>query len=209
MRLKTKSEKDPRNFDLLRFNRLRNSLNRLEFFESMEVKSTIKDSVEVLTLRKLSGLPDSAILKVAGEIRPADAPAGFFALFEYPFKIGFKWPFSPLLRAFMTRFNLSSSQLMPQFWRVIQVIERVTKDWGRTAFSVNDLLTAYSVKPTDYDRYNAILERPWIHDMRAVPSTYHQKIKFPSPWGVQEIVSEKKIARECYKITMKTKSQDI
>ncbi|KAJ9566408.1 hypothetical protein OSB04_002374 [Centaurea solstitialis] len=57
--------------------------------------------------------------------------------------------------------------------------------------------------------YNAILGRPWIHDMKAVPSTYHQKIKFPSPWGVQEIVSEKKIARECYKITMKTKPQDI
>ncbi|KAJ9542724.1 hypothetical protein OSB04_029230, partial [Centaurea solstitialis] len=35
--------------------------------------------------------------------------------------------------------------------------------------------------------YNAILGRPWIHDMKAVPSTYHQKIKFPSPWGVQEI----------------------
>ncbi|KAJ9541250.1 hypothetical protein OSB04_027756 [Centaurea solstitialis] len=35
--------------------------------------------------------------------------------------------------------------------------------------------------------YNTILGRPWIHDMKAVPSTYHQKIKFPSPWGVQEI----------------------
>ncbi|KAJ9535562.1 hypothetical protein OSB04_un001302 [Centaurea solstitialis] len=35
--------------------------------------------------------------------------------------------------------------------------------------------------------YNAKLGRPWIHDMKAVPSTYHQKIKFPSPWGVQEI----------------------
>ncbi|KAJ9555927.1 hypothetical protein OSB04_010541 [Centaurea solstitialis] len=35
--------------------------------------------------------------------------------------------------------------------------------------------------------YNAILGRPWIHDMKAVPSTYHQKVKFPSPWGVQEI----------------------
>ncbi|KAJ9546251.1 hypothetical protein OSB04_025958 [Centaurea solstitialis] len=57
--------------------------------------------------------------------------------------------------------------------------------------------------------YNAILGRPWIHDMKAVPSTYHQKIKFPSPWGVQEIISEKKIARECYKITMKAKLQEV
>ncbi|KAJ9552839.1 hypothetical protein OSB04_016884 [Centaurea solstitialis] len=36
--------------------------------------------------------------------------------------------------------------------------------------------------------YNAILGRPWIHDMKAVPSTYHQKIKFPSPWGSQDRV---------------------
>ncbi|KAJ9535060.1 hypothetical protein OSB04_un001867 [Centaurea solstitialis] len=34
--------------------------------------------------------------------------------------------------------------------------------------------------------YNAILGRPWIHDMKAVPSTYHQKIKFPSSWGSQD-----------------------
>ena len=57
--------------------------------------------------------------------------------------------------------------------------------------------------------YNVILGRPWIHDMKAVPSTYHQTMKFPSPWGVQEIKSERKTARECYKITMKSKPQGI
>ncbi|KAJ9547542.1 hypothetical protein OSB04_020085 [Centaurea solstitialis] len=40
--------------------------------------------------------------------------------------------------------------------------------------------------------YNVILGRPWIHEMKAIPSTYHQKIKFPSPWGIQEIASENK-----------------
>ncbi|KAJ9541697.1 hypothetical protein OSB04_028203, partial [Centaurea solstitialis] len=58
-------------------------------------------------------------------------------------------------------------------------------------------------KPTKFnviDRqsaYNAILGRPWIHDMKAVPSTYHQKIKFPSPWGVQEIASENNVRIMC------------
>ena len=28
--------------------------------------------------------------------------------------------------------------------------------------------------------FNAILGRPWLHAMKAVPSTYHQCIKFPS-----------------------------
>ncbi|XP_057250019.1 uncharacterized protein LOC130591117 [Beta vulgaris subsp. vulgaris] len=34
--------------------------------------------------------------------------------------------------------------------------------------------------------YNIIMRTPWIHKMRAVPSTYHQTIKFPTKWGVQE-----------------------
>ncbi|XP_021714618.1 uncharacterized protein LOC110682570 [Chenopodium quinoa] len=28
--------------------------------------------------------------------------------------------------------------------------------------------------------YNMILRRPWIHEMKAIPSTYHQVIKFPT-----------------------------
>ncbi|XP_010489839.1 PREDICTED: uncharacterized protein LOC104767523 [Camelina sativa] len=35
--------------------------------------------------------------------------------------------------------------------------------------------------------YNAIMACPWIHDMGAIPSTLHQTIKFPTPWGVKEI----------------------
>ena len=32
--------------------------------------------------------------------------------------------------------------------------------------------------------YNVILGRPWIHEMEAVPSTYHQVLRFPTKWGV-------------------------
>ncbi|XP_057790832.1 uncharacterized protein LOC131007937 [Salvia miltiorrhiza] len=38
--------------------------------------------------------------------------------------------------------------------------------------------------------YNVILGRPWIHGMEAVPSTYHQVIRFPTKWGVKEIKGE-------------------
>ncbi|KAJ9539548.1 hypothetical protein OSB04_032281 [Centaurea solstitialis] len=69
-----------------------------------------------------------------------------------------------------------------------------------------DKQTKFNV--VDYQSaYNVILGRPWIHEMKAIPSTYHQKIKFPSPWGIQEIASENKVARECYKITMKTNQE--
>lgn len=35
--------------------------------------------------------------------------------------------------------------------------------------------------------YNIILGRPWIHELKAIPSSYHQTVKFPTPWGIQEI----------------------
>ncbi|XP_022158432.1 uncharacterized protein LOC111024924 [Momordica charantia] len=38
--------------------------------------------------------------------------------------------------------------------------------------------------------YNAILGRPTIHMLRAIPSTYHQSMKFPTPGGVEEIKGE-------------------
>ncbi|KAI3730092.1 hypothetical protein L6452_18768 [Arctium lappa] len=57
--------------------------------------------------------------------------------------------------------------------------------------------------------YNIILGRPWIHDMKAVPSTYHKTMKFPTPWGIQEIKSEPKVARDYYKTTMKPRKQSI
>src|SRR5581483_2655311 len=106
MRLKSTAWKSTRGLDALRFTRLRNSLDRLDFIMSTEVRSTITESLEVGELRELAGLPEGAVVRVAGEIRPADAPTGFFALFEYSFKVGFRWPYTPLARAFMTRFNV-------------------------------------------------------------------------------------------------------
>ncbi|XP_062085288.1 uncharacterized protein LOC133791376 [Humulus lupulus] len=53
--------------------------------------------------------------------------------------------------------------------------------------------------------YNTILGRPWIHAMKAVPSTYHQVICFPTKWGVKEICGAQKMARDCYQTTLKDK----
>ena len=34
--------------------------------------------------------------------------------------------------------------------------------------------------------YNVILGRLLIHAMRAIPSTFHQVIRFPTKWGVKK-----------------------
>ncbi|XP_010462614.1 PREDICTED: uncharacterized protein LOC104743203 [Camelina sativa] len=57
--------------------------------------------------------------------------------------------------------------------------------------------------------YNAIMGRPWIHDMGAVPSTLHQIIKFPTPWGVKEIAGAQESSRSCYQTTLKGKGQQL
>ena len=35
--------------------------------------------------------------------------------------------------------------------------------------------------------FNTILGRLWLYSMKAVPSTYHQCLKFPTPKGIETI----------------------
>ncbi|XP_070036916.1 uncharacterized protein [Nicotiana tomentosiformis] len=49
-------------------------------------------------------------------------------------------------------------------------------------------------------RYNALLGRPLIHHMRAVPSTLHQVLKFPVPGGIKTIYGEQLTVKEMFAI---------
>jgi len=55
--------------------------------------------------------------------------------------------------------------------------------------------------------YNLILGRPWIHGMGAVPSTLHQMVKFPTPWGIKAIRGDHEYSRFCYQTTLKGKTK--
>ncbi|XP_056864061.1 uncharacterized protein LOC130511201 [Raphanus sativus] len=55
--------------------------------------------------------------------------------------------------------------------------------------------------------YNVILGRPSIHDMGAVPSTLHQLVKFPTPWGIKAVKGDQENARSCYQTILKGKTQ--
>ncbi|XP_024010031.1 uncharacterized protein LOC112085187 [Eutrema salsugineum] len=51
---------------------------------------------------------------------------------------------------------------------------------------------------TDYPAiYNVIMGTPWINAMRAVPSTYHLCLKFPTPAGIKTIWGNQKESRMC------------
>ncbi|MCQ7416409.1 retropepsin-like domain-containing protein, partial [Salmonella enterica] len=51
--------------------------------------------------------------------------------------------------------------------------------------------------------YNAILGRPTLHGLKAVASTYHQVLKFPTEKGIGAVYGEQKMSRECYFMALK------
>ncbi|XP_056850766.1 uncharacterized protein LOC130500083 [Raphanus sativus] len=55
--------------------------------------------------------------------------------------------------------------------------------------------------------YNVMLGRPWVHDMGAVPSTLHQLVKFPTPWGIKAVKGDQENAMSYYQTTLKGKTQ--
>ena len=48
-----------------------------------------------------------------------------------------------------------------------------------------------------YFLYTTILGRPWIHSIGAVPSSLHQKVKFPTKQSIVEIRENQSVARRC------------
>ncbi|KAL0455174.1 UNVERIFIED_CONTAM: hypothetical protein Slati_0856600 [Sesamum latifolium] len=46
--------------------------------------------------------------------------------------------------------------------------------------------------------YNVILGRPTLNTFQAVISTYHMKIKFPTPGGIGEVQGDPLQSRRCY-----------
>ncbi|XP_060190670.1 uncharacterized protein LOC132619942 [Lycium barbarum] len=54
--------------------------------------------------------------------------------------------------------------------------------------------------------YNALLGRPWIHLVRAVPSTMHQVLKFPTPEGIKTVCGEQQAAKEMFAVEESVKT---
>nr|XP_027102744.1 uncharacterized protein LOC113723988 [Coffea arabica] len=55
--------------------------------------------------------------------------------------------------------------------------------------------------------YNIILGRPTLNALRAVCSTLHLSMKFPTPDGVAEVLGDPEVARACYIATLKGKEK--
>ena len=53
--------------------------------------------------------------------------------------------------------------------------------------------------------YNVIMGTPWLNAMRAIPSTYHLCLKFPTPYGVEVIWRNPRVSQVCFAAELKRK----
>ena len=67
-------------------------------------------------------------------------------------------------------------------------------------------LTEFFVLNT-FSPYNAILGKLWLHRMGAVPSIFHQWLRFPTPQGIMEIMGDQLAAKQCLVAAVKQKHQ--
>ena len=56
--------------------------------------------------------------------------------------------------------------------------------------------------------YNLLLGRPSLNAIKAIPSTYHMMIKFPTTSRVGMVRGDQRVARECYSASVKKKAVD-
>ena len=58
-----------------------------------------------------------------------------------------------------------------------------------------------------YSLYTAIVARPWFHNLGAVSSTLHQKIKYPSGGKIEEILGDQTMTRQCMAAAIRHKPE--
>ncbi|XP_030959291.1 uncharacterized protein LOC115981272 [Quercus lobata] len=83
--------------------------------------------------------------------------------------------------------GLKNQDLMKYDTPLVSFDGRVVIPEGQISFSVNmegkEVMVTFIVVRS-FSPYMVILARLWIHTMKAVPSTLHVKVKFPTEYGV-------------------------
>ena len=94
----------------------------------------------------------------------------------------------------LTGFNgvTTPSMGVTPFWVKASGLKKLVK------FTVLDCLSPY----------NILIGKPWIHAIRAVPSSLHQCICFPTTNGIGEVRGSQKAARNCYMTSHKLKKSE-
>ncbi|CAH9123261.1 unnamed protein product [Cuscuta epithymum] len=113
---------------------------------------------QVELIQTSAGFPPTATIRfpAANERMDWFCP-GWVNFLYYPFKIGMKFPFSPLTRGFLEFVNLSPSQIMPQVWRILRALEVVSEKYG-IPFEFEDLGFTYELRTSGPGRFTLAMK---------------------------------------------------
>ncbi|XP_026420300.1 uncharacterized protein LOC113316303 [Papaver somniferum] len=94
-------------------------------------------------------------------------------------------------------FGFNGSSTRPRGEITLEI--RVGRILTITTFCVVDVLSPYT----------AIVGRSWVYGIKEVASTYHQRLRFPTPDGVAEIIGDSGEAKYCYKMEVQNGENNI
>ncbi|KAL0697003.1 hypothetical protein Bca4012_064183 [Brassica carinata] len=106
--------------------------------------------------------------------------------------------------------NIGESNFKPEISPLVSFAGDTTMSEGTIKLPVYVGSTHKIVKFTIVDKptiYNAIFGTPWIHSMKAVPSTYHQCIEIPLPEGIHTIKGSQSTSRACFIVERRPEDQ--
>ena len=107
-------------------------------------------------------------------------------------------------------FGLKNQDLFKYDTLLVGFDGRVVISEGQISLPVNmegkEVVVTFIVV-SSFSLYMAILGRPWIHAMRAVSSTLHVKVKFPTEKGVAVVRGSQQVARQCLVATVNWKNE--
>ena len=79
---------------------------------------------------------------------------------------------------------------------------------GASMTSLGDVVLPVQAKPVvlnvqfsiveDLSLFNTIMERTWLHDMKTIPSTYHQMVSYLTKDGHVNLFGSQLAAQQCY-----------
>ena len=98
------------------------------------------------------------------------------------------------------RLNLKPEDLSPYDSPLVSFEGKTVTPKGMIRLPVqtnSDVVEVNFIVVDAYSPYTAIVARPWLHALEAVPSTLHQKVKYPSGGQVKEIIGNQGMARQC------------
>jgi hypothetical protein len=102
--------------------------------------------------------------------------------------------------------RLKQSDLQPYGAPLVGFFGESIRPMGQITMTVHPRLISIDTEFLVIDvpsPYTAIMGRRWLHRLKAVPSSLHQKLRFPTDFGIMEIKGDQVASKQCIMAAIK------